>query len=268
MASSSIRTLALVGAVGGAGTTRTALECAAALARDDRTVAVLDAAYATQGLSDAVPGRIDPDMTELCLDSERPLAQGLLNLDLPVDGRVAVAPAHAPFERLARANAPEAAQALAERVSEAAAHFDHVIVDVPPVATNPAVAAVHAVDRVAIVAPDTEHGADGRRRQRDVLRDIDAPDSDPAILTVATSESPAVVDGGGAGDDDANVTATVPGGPKSFAAAPACLGDDAFAAAVVRAAETLFEAEVAVEFEDRSVVSRISDGVNLVRGGD
>ncbi|SEO55941.1 hypothetical protein SAMN04487948_103228 [Halogranum amylolyticum] len=44
-------TTALVGATGGAGVTRTAVELAATLARDGRDVAVLDAAYATEGLS-------------------------------------------------------------------------------------------------------------------------------------------------------------------------------------------------------------------------
>jgi len=46
-----ISTLALVGVAGGAGTTRTAVEMAATLARADRSVAVLDAAFGTQGLA-------------------------------------------------------------------------------------------------------------------------------------------------------------------------------------------------------------------------
>ncbi|SHH14922.1 P-loop NTPase family protein [Halobaculum gomorrense] len=266
MASTSIRSLALVGAVGGAGTTRTAVECAAALARDERAVAVLDAAYATQGLSEVVPGRINPDGTELCLDPERPLTDGLYDLDCPVDGRIALAPAHAPFERLARASVPDAAQALADRVNEAAARFDHVIVDVPPIATNPAVAAVHAVDRVAIVAPDTAHGAEGRRRQREALRDIDAPDADPASVTVAKAN--ADPGGSGRGGDDAAADAVIPSGPAVLDAAPACLDGDGFAAGVVRAAETLFETEIGVEFDDRGVVDRITAGVDRVRGGN
>lgn len=51
-------TIALVGATGGAGTTRLSLELAAALATDGRDVAVLDAAFATQGLSDYVSGTL------------------------------------------------------------------------------------------------------------------------------------------------------------------------------------------------------------------
>ncbi|WP_348613196.1 ParA family protein [Halobaculum rarum] len=265
----SIRSLAIVGAVGGAGTTRTAVECAAALARDGREVAVLDAAYATQGLSELVRGRIDPDVTALCLDPRRPLADGLYDLDAAVDGRVVLAPAHAPFERVARASDDDAAQALADRVAEAVARFDHVLVDVPPVAANPAIAAVHAVDRVAIVAPDTEHGADGRRRQYDVLRDIDAPDGDPAGVAVAAPGSANRSDGNGSGENGngkADADATIPRGPVEFTAAPACLGTDAFAAGVVAATETLFETELGVEFEESGVIGRLSAGVDRVRG--
>ena len=61
-------TLALVGATGGAGTTRTAVELAAIGARDGSEVAVVDAAFTTQGLSEYVSGRIDPDLTTLLTD--------------------------------------------------------------------------------------------------------------------------------------------------------------------------------------------------------
>lgn len=73
------RTCALVGAAGGVGTTRLTLECASLLAADGRDVAVLDAAYGTQGLADRTPDRIDPDVTALCLD-DAPLAEGFLEL--------------------------------------------------------------------------------------------------------------------------------------------------------------------------------------------
>ncbi|MFC7135993.1 ParA family protein [Halobaculum litoreum] len=248
-----ISSLALVGAVGGAGTTRTAVECAAALARDGRDVAVLDAAYATQGLSEYVAGRIDPDLTELCLDPDRPLADGVTDLDAGTDGRVAVAPARAPFERVARAKAAEPARALEARVEEAAASFDHVVVDTPPVAANQAVAAVHAVDRVALVRPPTAHGRDAARRQRDVLRDADAPDAAPTVVAV--------------GGDDGDADAAVPDGPAAVAAAPACLGDDGFAAGVVGASETLFGVDLGVEFEAGGVVDRVVAGVDRVRNG-
>lgn len=71
-------TIALVGATGGAGTTRLSLELAAALATDGRDVAVLDAAFATQGLSDYVSGTLDPDATALVTDAaDVPLESGL-----------------------------------------------------------------------------------------------------------------------------------------------------------------------------------------------
>ncbi|KKF39305.1 hypothetical protein FK85_29590 [Halorubrum saccharovorum] len=60
--------LALVGATGGAGTTRTAVELAALGARDVRDVAVVDAAFTTQGLSEYVSGRIGTDLTTLVTD--------------------------------------------------------------------------------------------------------------------------------------------------------------------------------------------------------
>ncbi|WEL28362.1 Chromosome partitioning ATPase, ParA family [Haloferax volcanii] len=70
-------TIALVGATGGAGTTRLSLELAAALATDGRDVAVLDAAFATQGLSDYVSGTLDPDATALVTDAaDVPLESG------------------------------------------------------------------------------------------------------------------------------------------------------------------------------------------------
>lgn len=139
----SATTVALVGAVGGAGTTRTAVETATTLARDGQEVAILDAAYATQGLADYLSGRLDPDVTALVTDeTDRDLDAGLVDLDAAVPCRVACAPAWAPFERLARAKTPEAVRALERWAEEAAPEFDHDLLDVPPVAVNQAVAAV------------------------------------------------------------------------------------------------------------------------------
>lgn len=164
---------ALVGATGGAGTTETTLALAAVLAAGDRSVTVLDAAYATQGLADRVPGRLDPDLTALVTDaSDTPLEAGLVDLQLETPGRVACCPARAPFERLARAKSPAAAQRLAERLREATTTADHVLVDVPPVAANQAVAAVDAADRVGVVAPTGDRGADALERTRTRLADL------------------------------------------------------------------------------------------------
>jgi len=193
---------ALVGAAGGVGTTRLSLECAAAVAGAGRDIAVLDAAYGTQGLADHVPGRIDPDMTALCVD-DAPLGDGLVDLDVAGAGRLSVCPVRAPFERLARAKAPTAAEAFADRIAEATRAFDAVLVDVPPVAANQAVAAVTAADRVAVVC-DAERAAAALPRARDRLADVGAdhslavvtgtdqhPDADVAVPTFE-SDWPAV----------------------------------------------------------------------------
>jgi len=163
-------TLAVVGAAGGVGTTRVALESSTLLARDGRDVALLDAAVSTQGLADHTPGRINPDMTALCVD-DHPLETGLLDRAPDGAGRLAVCPARAPFERLARAKTPEAAEAFADHVAAAARSFDHVLVDVPPVAANQAVAAVTAVEAAALVA-DAPRAGDVLPRARDRLLDL------------------------------------------------------------------------------------------------
>ena len=170
--------LALVGAAGGAGVTRLTLECATLLSHDGRDVAVLDAAYATQGLADRTSGRIDPDMTALCLE-KRPLEVGLLDWEAGA-GRLAVCPARAPFERVARAKTPDAAVAFENRIAEAARAFDHVLVDVPPMAANQAVAAVSAAEAVAVVA-DAARADDTVPRARDRLVDVGV---DPAATVV------------------------------------------------------------------------------------
>jgi septum site-determining protein MinD len=173
-------TVALVGAVGGAGTTTLTLECGKLLARAGHDTAILDAAYGTRGLADRVSGRIEPDMTALCLD-ETPLEAGLIDLSIDGAGRLAACPARAPFERLARAKTAEAAERFEERVAEATRHVEFVLVDVPPVATNPAVAAVSAAGTVAIVA-DGDRAAAALPRTRDRLADVGVEPS----LTVVT----------------------------------------------------------------------------------
>jgi cellulose biosynthesis protein BcsQ len=178
-------TAALVGATGGAGTTRTCLELATALAAAGDDVAVLDAAYDTQGLARHLPGRLDPDATTLVTDGvDRPLAEGLVEYEpeldraaldtdeLPEPGRIACLPARAPFERLARAKTPEAARALERRIDGATTEFDRVLIDTPPVGANPAVAAVTAAERVALVAPATERGVDATQMIRGRLQDV------------------------------------------------------------------------------------------------
>lgn len=194
-------TVAFVGAVGGAGTTRLTLECARLLAGEGRDTVVLDAAYGTQGLADRISGRIDPDMTQLCLDDE-PLELGLIDRTIDGAGRLSVCPAHSPFERLARAKTPEAAARFEERIDEATRHFEFVLVDTPPIATNQAVAAATAVETVAVVCDDNR-AESAVPRTVDRLSDIgvessttlvtrtaDHPDADVAIPSF-DAESPA-----------------------------------------------------------------------------
>jgi cellulose biosynthesis protein BcsQ len=222
---------ALVGTVGGAGTTRLALEFAATLGRDGRSAVVVDAGYATQGLATAVPGRVDADLTA-AVTEDRPLSGAVHGLDLPVAGRVAAAPARAPFERLSRAKTSECARRLAERLATAARTFDHVVVDVPPVATNPSVAAVTAADCVVLVTPDSQRGADALPRSRDRLADVDA-----AVDAVVVNR---------AGDrrvEDAD--ARVPtAGTTALPEAPTVVDDAGFATAVADAVETVFTVDL------------------------
>lgn len=240
-------TAALVGAAGGAGTTRCAIEIAATLAREGRTVAVLDAAFATQGLSDRVRGRLDPDLTKLVTDdAEAPLSAGLVDLDLDVPGRVACCPVRAPFERLARAKAAGAARRFEERIEEAAATFDHAIVDTPPVAANQAVAAATACERTALVTPATDRGTDALGRARDRLSDLGV-DVDVAVSNrgridvadVALPEADGAID------------------------APACeAAESAFSTAVAVATEEIFGCEVESKSSGDGLLDRVGGYVS------
>lgn len=235
-------TAALVGATGGAGTTRLAVELGATLARDGREVAVLDADFATEGLARHCSGRIDPDMTALLVE-ERPLADGLGEHPATADlaGRLELCPARAPFERLARAKTADAAQRFESLLAEAASRFDHVLVDAPPVAANQAVAAVTGAQRVAVVAPASERGVDAVQRTRGRVADVGAR-VDAVVANRAGPDHPL-----------RSADAAVPTCNSSAVAdAPASAPDPeaTFAPAVAHAAEVVFDAELGVEFEE------------------
>ena len=183
-------TVAFVGAAGGVGTTRVTLECGRLLAGGGIDTAILDAAYGTQGLADRVDGRIDPDVTALCL-SETPLEEGLIDLPGERPGRLSVCPAHASFERLARAKRPAAAERFGELIEAAARHAECVLVDTPPVATNPAVAAVTTAETVAVVC-DADRATSAVPRTEDRLADVGVDDS-RTLLTRASSHPDADV---------------------------------------------------------------------------
>jgi MinD-like ATPase involved in chromosome partitioning or flagellar assembly len=184
-------TLALVGAAGGAGTTRLTVECGATVARTGRDVAVLDAAFATQGLARYVDGRIDADVTTVLTEDDIGLEEALVPIDLDAPGRVRLAPARAPFERLARAKTAGAAEAFEQTVAAAAEASDVVLVDVPPLAANQALAAVNAVETVALVTPDDPRGRDALSLAAARLADVGAP-HDAVVATFADGTETAV----------------------------------------------------------------------------
>ena len=276
-------TLALVGATGGAGTTRTAVELAAIGARDGLDVAVVDAAFTTQGLSEYVSGRIDPDLTTLLTDEPetslsaaaypiagtedargenagggnaggedtRRAANNAAGAALP--GRVDAIPARAPFERLARAKTAEAARTLERRIDEAATAYDAVVVDAAPLGSNEAVAAATCVDRAVAVRPATAHGRDATQRLRGRMADVGGG------LDATLAVDRAAADGGegtdGAGDEAVEIPTTDP----SVSAAPtAARGEGAHARAMTAAYETAFDASTGIEFADTGLVDRFT----------
>jgi cellulose biosynthesis protein BcsQ len=236
---------ALVGAAGGAGTTRTTLEAAAVLAADGAEVAVLDAAYATQGLSAYLPGRLDPDVTALVTDRrDAPLSAGLVDLELDAEGRVACCPAAAPFERLARAKSVEAARAFEARIEAAASSFDHVLVDVPPLGSNQAVAAATACERVALVRPPGDRGRDAGTGLRERVADVGAS-VDVAVTVRGTDAGPA----------DGLVL------PATEADLPAALSDERYREAVTSLVASLLDREVRDLGESAGLLGGVGDRV-------
>ncbi|MFC7081749.1 MinD/ParA family ATP-binding protein [Halorussus caseinilyticus] len=243
-------TAALVGATGGAGTTRLAVEVGTTLARDGREVAVLDAAFATEGLARHVSGRVEPDLTSV-LTENRPLADGLREHSATTDlaGRLELCPARAPFERMARAKTADAAQRFETLLAEAGESFDHVLVDAPPVAANQVVAAVTAAERVAVVAPASERGVDALQRTRGRVADVGAS-ADAVVANRASEDQPLR-------SADAAVPESEATGVENV---PASVGDgntdpeSGFAPAVAHAAEVVFDAELELEFEESGLL--------------
>ena len=230
-------TLAFVGVAGGVGTTRTVVETAATLARGSHSVAVVDAAFETQGLSTYVDGRLEPDCTAVAVD-EAGFSEALVEVWPELAGEVALCPAYAPFERLARAKTPDAAQRLETCIDHAASQYDHVLVDVPPVAANQAVAAVQAADRRILVAPDTRRGNDHLPRMRGRLVDIGF-DADGVIATFSD-------DGTALSDPDYEQ----PTGERDVTTPTAIDPDTDFAPAVAAMVEGLYDYSFDLEFPE------------------
>lgn len=239
-------TAAVVGAAGGVGTTRITLESAATLARAGRDVVVLDVAFGTQGLVDHVPGALDADAARVVTD-QTPFSEALFEFDLATDGDLAVCPARAPFELLARAKTASAAQRFEAVLSEAATVADHVLVDVPPVATNPSVAAVTATDRVAAVVPPTDRGHDALQRLQGRLEDI-GTDRDLTVVNRATDSGPIPL-------ADVSVPPAETGAPTET---PTVVDPDPeFAPAVATVVEELLQTDLGLSFPDGGVLSEL-----------
>lgn len=224
----------MLGATGGAGTTRLTVETGALLAAAGRDVVVFDAAFGTQGLASYTEQRIEADVTQL-LTGEVELEETCYDHPAEVPGRLALAPARAPFERLARAKTAGAAERFEEQLAAAAISHDVVLVDTPPITGNQAIAAVDAADRIGIVTPDTPRGADGLALAYERLADIGV-ESDAVVVNRA---------GDGPVEADARVPETDVTDPREC---PACLPvDDSFAPAVAEVVEAVLDIEIEIE---------------------
>lgn len=237
----STRIATLVGATGGAGTTRLTVESGALLAATGRSVAVFDAALQTQGLAAYVDGRIDPDATALLTD-EADLEETLYELDLDLPGTVSVCPARAPFERLARAKTAGAATRFEQQLAAAAISHDAVLVDTPPIGGNQAIAAVEAADCVGIVAPDTHRGNDGLALAEERLADI----GHSASVVLANRA------GGGPLEGDVSVPESSVTAPRECPAVPT---EDGFTSGIAAAVEALLGFDIEVDTQESGRLS-------------
>jgi cellulose biosynthesis protein BcsQ len=252
-------TAALVGATGGAGTTRLTIETAALLAGDGHDVAVFDAAFATQGLGDALAGSLDPDLTSV-LAEQATLADAGVELsvaragtetdsDSGVEtssesaGTVTCYPASAPFTRLAEAKTAAAARRFETLLADATDGFDYVLCDTPPVAANQSVSAVNAVGRVGLVTPATTRGADAVAGLDARLADVGvgsdlvianegsatgtAPEAVAADVTVPQSETTALADAPSVATDEATLRPAVAELAAELLGADVSVPDDA-----------------------------------------
>jgi cellulose biosynthesis protein BcsQ len=233
----STRIAALVGATGGAGTTRLTVESAALLAATGRSVAVFDAAVQTQGLAAYTDQRIDADLTAL-LTGEADLEATLYEMDLDLPGTVNLCPTWAPFERLSRAKTAGAANRFEQQLAAAAISHDAVLIDTPPIGGNQAIAAVNAADWVGIVAPDSPRGRDGVALTRERLADLGIG-SDAVVANRSTEQQI---------DADLRVPETE---PTDSVGVPSCVpADEQFTPAVLAVSEHLLGTELDIDVPD------------------
>jgi septum site-determining protein MinD len=226
---------ALVGTAGGVGTTRLAVELGAALAADGRDTIVVDTAFDTQGLSAYVSGPLDPDITTL-LTAGGDLQDALVSFPTDTPGTLHLCPAHAPFARVATAKAPEAAEQLEATIETAAKVADNVVIDVPPLASNPAVAGAAAADQRGLVLPASIRGEDALSRTYGSLADLGLS----ADLVVANRAEDEAFQ-----DADYSIPEST---ETDVAQTPACLSSEpGLGPAVAAVAEALFETTLDVD---------------------
>lgn len=236
------RIAAMLGATGGAGTTRLSVETGALLAATGRDVAVFDAAFQTQGLASYTEQRIETDVTRV-LTSETELEAALYDQSGEFPGRLAFCPAWAPFERLARAKTAGAADRFEQQLSAAAISHDVVLVDTPPIGGNQAIAAVNAADRIAVVTPDSRRGRDGLAVTRERLADIGL--ATDAVIANRSTEN--VIEA------DAYVPETESTNPQEW---PACIPTaEPFTPAIAEVIETTLGIEIEIETPDSGRLS-------------
>lgn len=214
-------------------------------------MAVFDAAFATQGLAAYLDREVGRDVTAL-VTGEATLAEALYDHPAELPGRLALCPARAPFQRLARGKTAEASERLGDQIAAASLAHDAVLVDVPPVAANQALAAVEAVDRVAVVTEDTRRGVAALAAQRERLADLGVS-PDGALLNRA---------GGGEVRPRGDLLRyPVPeSGVRAPQRCPVCAGPDgerAFASAVAAALEGLLAVSLGLEFTGAGVFDRL-----------
>ncbi|WP_257299342.1 ParA family protein [Haloarchaeobius sp. FL176] len=248
------RSAAVMGVTGGAGATRLTVELATTLARDGRDVAVFDAAFATQGLSQYLHGRIDADLTRLLTDEEVTPEAAMVDLQVDTSGDVSVCPTYAPFERIARAKSGEAAERFGQELRDATVAYDHVLVDTPPVADNPSIAAVSATDTVACVVPSSKRGVDTLARTRDRLADLGV---EPHRVVANGAAAPATGDSTPVESADVAVPES---DVRGVTDAPVCIEDATgpFARSIATTAEAVFETQLDVEFPKEGLRTRLS----------
>mgnify|MGYP000513047683 CR=1 FL=1 len=108
--------------------------------------------------------------------------------------------------------------------------LDHVLLDVPPIAANQAVAAVNAADRITVVTPASDRGTEAVQRCHERLADVGTE----ASLVVSTRGDLATAD-----------VAVPTTSATAIEAAPACLdGEDAFTDAIRRVAAAVAGKEI------------------------